>query len=259
MSMTQKDKQGMLMIGGGVAAIAALLIATQIFKAEERDENGCVSTSTPTSTVVLLDHSEGMSEQTVAEIRDRVVRFVSGETATDERVYVYAVSESSSNALRPMFEMCKLPSEGNQLTENEKSIKLKFERDFMAGLETALASEFEEGSTSPIAQAIADLSLTRAMKADHPRLLVFSDMIENSAALSMYQCSPSEDPKAIYRSNNRGALERPTFKNAEVSLNVIPRRGLPEGTLHCRTKFWPWFFGDNAGPEAEVTEEFLPG
>jgi hypothetical protein len=51
----------------------------------------------------------------------------------------------------------------------------------------------------------------------------------------------------------------PTFKNTAITLDFIPREGIGQNTLRCRTGFWAWFFGDNEGTNASLTPDYLPG
>jgi len=259
MTLSAKDRQGITIILAVVVAFAGLLVASQTLKAPKRDANGCLPSGWTSSTVILLDHSEGIPVQTAHEIEARAVDFINRQVSTNDHVSLYAVSDESARALIPLYEGCKPPSAGNALTESDKSIRRQFDRNFMNKLRKALRQEFPDSATSPIAQAISDLSNTTDLKAEKLNLLIFSDMIENSPSLDMYRCSPDTDPRKLYRNANAGAIERPTFKNVSVHVNVIPRRGLSPGTLHCRSAFWPWLLGDDAGPSAGVTLEYLPG
>jgi hypothetical protein len=88
---------------------------------------------------------------------------------------------------------------------------------------------------------------------------VFSDMLENTKRFSMYRCSAPDAAIAEYRASRVGAKERPTFKNTQVRLNIIPRLDQSRRTLACRDKLWVWFFGDNPGTNAGLDLDHLPG
>jgi hypothetical protein len=259
MALSEKDRQGITIIVVVVVAVVGLLLASQLLKPPARNANGCLPSGWPTSTVILLDHSEGVSTQTGREIETRVVDFINKSVPTNGHVSLYTVSEQSAHALIPVFDGCKPPSSGNRFTQSERSIRLHFNRDFMGKLKAALGQQFSDSTTSPIAQAVSDLSESKDLRAERSDLLVFSDMIENSPQLDMYHCSDATNPVQQYRAANAGAVERPTFKNVAIVLNMIPRRGLSQATLQCRKKFWPWFFGDDAGPGASLNSNYLPG
>jgi hypothetical protein len=257
--MSQKDRQGYTIIACVVLVLVALLIASQQFKPAKRDAMGCLPGEAPSSTVILLDQSEGVSKQTSREIERRVLEFVTKKVATDGRVSLYAVSDTSSNALLPLYEGCKPPSSGNDITNSDKAIKARFDSQFMDKLGSALTRNYKDSMTSPIAQAISDLSASQDLRAAANKLIIFSDMIENSSALNMYRCMDGQGPIKTYRSNNAGAIERPSFSNVSVSVHFIPRRGLAQGTLQCRNQFWNWFFGNSRGQQAELDFDNLPG
>jgi hypothetical protein len=259
MALTPKDRKGLTIIGLVAAALVALLLASHKYKPEDRDKLGCLLTGAPSSTVILLDHSEGVPAQTSTEIEKRVIDFINKRVETNGRISIYAVSDTSSAALMSVYEGCKLPSSGNDITNSDKAIRIHFEKRFLAKLRPALREQYSDASTSPIAQAISDLSVSQDLRLKSNNLLIFSDMIENSSALDMYHCPPGADPRAIYRRNNAGAIERPTFDNVNVSIHIIPRRGITQETLQCRNHFWPWFLGDNAGGQAGVKFDYLPG
>lgn len=248
--MSQKDRQGYTIIVGVVLVLVALLIASQQFKPAKRDAMGCLPNAAPSSTVILLDQSEGVPIQTSREIERRVLEFITTKVATDGRVSLYAVSDSSSNALMPLYEGCKPPSSGNDITNSDKAIKARFDRQFLDKLRSALTRSYKDSTTSPIAQAISDLSVSQDLRAGENNLIIFSDLMENSPALNMYNCSAGEGPIKTYRSNNAGAIERPSFSNISVFIHIIPRRGLSQSTLQCRNRFWNWFLGNRSGQQA---------
>lgn len=250
MALSQKDRRGYTIIAGVVVVLAALLIASQQFKPAKRDAMGCLSNEAPSSTVILLDQSEGVPIQTSQEIERRVLKFITKEVATDGRVSLYAVSDSSSNALMALYEGCKPPSSGNDITNSNKAIKARFESQFMGKVRSALKKKYKESATSPIAQAISDLSVSQDLRAPANNLIIFSDLMENSPALNIYDCSAGQGPIKTYRSNNAGAIERPSFGNVSVYIHMIPRRGLAQSTLQCRDRFWNWFLGNRPGQQA---------
>lgn len=258
MSLSQKDRQGVTIFLAVAAVLGALLIAGQQFKPPKRDRLNCLLDGAPSSTVILLDHSEGVPRQTSREIEKRVIAFIQDKVETNGRISLYAVSDKSSAALTSLYEGCKLPASGNDITNSDKSIRARYEKQFMHQLQNALRRRFEDSDKSPIAQAISDLSVSQELRALENNLLIFSDLIENSPALNMYRCA-GEDPRETYRRNNAGAVERPTFGAVNLSVHIIPRRGLTEGALQCRNRFWNWFLGDNAGPRAGVKFDYLPG
>jgi len=93
--------------------------------------------------------------------------------------------------------------------------------------------------------------------------LIFSDMLEHMPGkFSMYPpqaCRDQASTVRSYRESRKGAIERPTFKNTTVQLNIVPRTDVARSVINCRDQLWPWFFGDNEGKASGMTPDFLPG
>jgi hypothetical protein len=260
MALTTKDKHGVMMISG----VVAVLLAFVVFKVANpppppAGADGCVG-PVVRNTVVILDHSEMLSEQTQSEIVARSLAAVADKAEVNERITVFRVSELSKKKMEPIFSQCKPPSDGNRLTEGVKVIAKNYQKHFLEPLKEALQVAPDDGKESPIAQAIIDVSLSQYLRGKANTLLVFSDLLEhNDKSFSLYSCNPHHSVVDEFRRFRRGTQERPAFRNTAIQVNVIPRKGLSEATLKCRDQLWPWFFGDDEGANASLTTDYLPG
>jgi hypothetical protein len=257
---TQKDKQGAMMISAVVLAFLVVIGYKLMHPpGPPLEADGCVS-PVVRNTVVILDHSEAVSEQTQSEIVARSLAAVADKAQVNERITVFRVSELSKKSMEPIFSQCKLPQEGNRLTEGVKAIAKNYQKRFLEPLKQALQVEPDNAKESPIAQAIIDVSLSQYLRGQTNQLLVFSDLMEhNDKSFSLYSCSPHHDVIDEFRRFRRGTQERPAFRNTAIQLNIIPRKGLADGALKCRDKLWPWFFGDAEGANSSLTTDYLPG
>jgi hypothetical protein len=257
--LSAKDKKGLGLIA---AVIAALIIAAaaQVAMANKSKAgpDNCTGEVTA-NTVLLLDYSEQITDQTLDEIVARAMSHVDKQVRVNERVSVFAVSELSTRSLKPIVSLCKPPADGNRLVENVQQIHKRFRSDFEQPIRAALSTKPSDLKESPIAQALTDISLSQYLRGSTNTLLVFSDMLENTPKFSLYRCADPEKTIAAYREARAGAVERPEFKNTEVKLNIIPRLDLPRTTLKCRDQLWPWFFGSNTGAAASLSVDYLPG
>jgi hypothetical protein len=224
----------------------------------KRDAANCVG-SPDINTVLVVDRSQGISTQTLDEIRRRALSFVVDSTTENERISVFTVSELSKNALVPLISLCRPPVSGNAAIENVQSIQKQFRDKFEAPMGAALQLEPDSSPESPIAQALIDISLTKFLKGKRNTLLVYSDMLENTKAFSLYGCQAPKEVVARFKQSRLGAVERPTFVNTRVVLNLIPRSTHNATALECRDSLWVWFFGDNKGSDAAVILDYLPG
>lgn len=257
---TQKDKHGAMMIAGVVLALLGVIGFKLMHPpAPPLEADGCTSPIVR-NTVIILDHSEAISEQTQAEIVARSLAAVVDKAEVNERITVFRVSELSKKRMEPIFSQCKLPSDGNRLTEGVKVIAKNYQKRFLEPLKEALRVAPDNAKESPVAQAIIDVSLSQYLRGQTNRLLVFSDLMEhNDKSFSLYSCNTHHDVIDEFRRFRRGAQERPAFRNTAIQLNIIPRKGLTEGALKCRDKLWPWFFGDDEGANASLSTDYLPG
>ena len=262
MSMSTKDKRGVALIVGAGAIVCALL-GTYAFVSRKpaADASGCVGTP-ERSTVVVLDHSETITDQTRGEIVARAVAYISDKAQTNERVTVFNISEASKKSLVPVFSRCKPSRSGSRLVTDVRSLERNYQQKFMVPLRQALNAVPQNSKESPIAQALIDITLTEFLRSPHNSLLVFSDMLENAPPrYSMYSASCVEQGQTVaqFKASRRGAVERPRFHDTYVELNIIPRTDVARTTLRCRDQLWPWFFGDNEGSRAGLNVDYLPG
>jgi hypothetical protein len=256
---SQKDKQGYLLI----AAMVILLAIFFGYKLSQDNKqkplaDNCIGT-VKANTVIVLDHSEKISKQTRTEIEARAINYILDKVQPNERVSVFTVSNLSKLALVPVVSRCRPPDEGNRLVEDTRRLHKRFIESFEKPLREALSAEPTASSESPIAQALTDISLSQYLRGEKNTLLVFSDMLENTTKFTLYRCPTAVSVVSRFRDSRKGAQERPTFKNTNVVLNLIPSLGHSKEVLSCRTQLWNWFFGDNEGSNASVAFDFLPG
>ena len=259
MALTGKDKKGLLYIGLVVASLAAAVgVKLAIGTPAKPGPDGCVGKVTA-NTVIVLDHSESLTQQTLSEISTRALAHVLNKAQVNERVTVFNVSDHSKKQLVPTFSRCKPAQDGNRAYENTRGLEKAFKVTFLEPLQAVLKAEPVGAKESPVAQALIDISLTHYLRGERNALLVFSDMLENTPKFSMYGCADGKQAVAKFRESRKGAQERPQFRHTSISLNMIPRLDVGKPTLKCRDQVWEWFFGDNEGAGARSDIDYLPG
>lgn len=244
----------------GVAAVLAVLLISRIIIGDgpDVDARNCVGTP-DMNTVVVIDHSEKVSTQTMNEIRARAQAFIRDSAVQNELVSIFTVSDLSKDSLVPRISLCRPARLGNRIFQNVKTIEKQFLEKFQAPLDSALRDAPGNTQESPIAQALIDISVSQYLKGSKNTLLIFSDMLENTKAFKLYGCEQPENVISQFSEFRKGAVERPSFKNTRVVLNLIPRLGLAASTLKCRDTLWVWFFGDSEGRGAGLEINYLPG
>jgi hypothetical protein len=251
-------KKAWWIIGGSVAFLGMLIGAKLLVTPKP-----ICDPEVHSKTVIVLDHSESVPGQTIEAIVERAWQFVETKTLEGELVSVYTLSQLSKNNFKPSFSACKAPKEGNRGIEDVKRLKRDFEENFKKPLVRELGSKIEDSDESPIAQALIDLSLDdkHFRSTDVTHVLVFSDFIENTPKFSMYKCNNFGTTIQLFRNSRVGSVERPSFENTDIRLNIIPRHNITRPVLECRDKFWNWFFGDmkDSNKKSGLIRDNLPG
>lgn len=256
---SRKDLIGIALIGGVILVVVMLLGIRAILGQKEPLNAMNCSPTPPASTVIILDRSDDVAAQTLAEMRARATAFIKDSTVEGARVSIFAITRRSQDSLTPLLSLCKPARTGSRLTSNVRAIQKRFTDSFETPISRAL--EVVPGLTpeSPLSQVLIDLSSTSYLRSPHNNLLVFSDMMENTSRFSLYGCTDTLSVVDRFRASRHGAKERPQFTNTMVSLHLIPRLNLAKTSLICRDKLWLWFFGDNPGAQAGLVADYLPG
>lgn len=197
---------------------------------------------------IVIDKTDLIPVQTQEEIVKRSLTAIQKHTKVGDLVTVYEITQNNLTNLRPVFRMCR-PKSGqdvSSVTNNVNKIERGFQENFEKPLLEVLSKNTGQAQNSPIAEAVADINVSDAMRdAEQGRILLFSDLMQHSSNVSTYKCQNAEAPIAQFRKSRQGAVEpRPLFKNVHVELHVIPRLGISELEAKCRATFWNWFFGN---------------
>ena len=257
--LSAKDKKGIvLIVVVAMLFVAILILQSVIGNKPKAGYDNCVG-DIVANTVIVLDYTDQINDQTRNEISVRAMEYVRNKVKVNERVSIFVISDQSKKSLTPLVSLCKPPDEGNRIVENVSLIQKRFHQNFEKPIHDILLSSPSDSKESPIAQVITDLSLSQYLRGSSNTLLVFSDMLEHTAKFSLYKCSAAARVITNYRESRIGALERPIFKNVNVKLNLVPRLDQTKDMLKCRDIFWPWFFGNNQGPNALLNIDYLPG
>lgn len=258
--MSAKDEKAWMLIGLVVTIFVAILVAGATLKGGRKPEpNNCIGRP-EYSTVIVLDHSEAISAQTLNAIVERSLKHIFERVKVNEKVTIYSVTEDSKKSLIPLVSVCRPPDDGNRAYENVQMIKKRFQTNFEKPIRAALSSPVTGSKESPIAQAITDITLSDNLRGKANSLLIFSDMMEYTPRFSLYECRNQNEVIKRYSQAVSGTKVRPTFKNTGVEIHIIPRAGMKPEVVKCRDAFWPWFFGDNEGGDhSALVVDYLPG
>lgn len=243
----------------GCVLIFAVIISHKVWNDKQEKPNAkdyCFETI-QNKVAIVIDKTDLIPVQTQGEIVIRSLAAIQKHTKVGDLVTVYEITQDSLSSLKPVFRMCR-PQSGSDVSafdSNVNKVDRKFKNIFEKPLLDVLSKNTGQAQNSPIAEAIADINLSDAMRdAEQGRILLFSDLMQHSSNVSTYKCQNAEIPIAQFRKSRQGSVEpRPLFKNTYVELHVIPRLGISELEAKCRATFWNWFFGNmEASENAEI-------
>ena len=219
------------------------------------DETMCPLNTAPAEvTTVLVDASDLLSPVQVQGIRNEIEGY-RNNVPRYGALEIYAVGQTQSEVLTPLFKACNPggPNEISELTASVARETRKWREGFVDPLETALSNAMpnNEQTTSPIMESIQSVAVTAfgpTQRRDvFKRLVVISDMMQNTGAFSNYK---SMD----YEQFNKVAGERMMVNLKGVVVDVLYVRRAStarwQGEEHVR--FWQRFFADQGATLARV-------
>jgi hypothetical protein len=205
-------------------------------------------------TVILVDQSEALTDTH----RRFALGFIKDYVADDDRLSVRSrialftfsklnFESPSSPSFRPSSDLCRPPSQGNELYENNRKITKDFYLRFLVPVTTALEQSLttEVGERSPILETLQLISRSQEIgDGGRKTLIIVSDMLQNTAGFSHYRdrrgygdfvrSGFASDVKADFRDWNI----------IVVYLRRYRDRHLQQG---AHVDFWQRYFHDTGG------------
>lgn len=240
---------------GGIIGVLALAVLIYLFVRGQRGSRAFDAANCPedgdyaAQLAILVDPSDTLTNVQEGSGAPRVLETIENGVPATTEIQVFTVSRAGRGDTRSVFRVCKPvhPDEVGSFTGNPALAERRYQEEFLAPLEQALAAllSVEGDSISPIVEGIqvAAVSAFQPRDADIPRrLLIVSDMIQNSRNLSFYREPVDFGP--LSRNPDYGTL-RVDLSGVEVSVFLLARRGgagrIQGGTLHG---FWEDYFLD---------------
>ncbi len=240
---------------GGVIGVLALAILIALFVRGQRGSRAFDAANCPedgdyaAQIAILVDPSDTLTDVQEGSGAPRVLETIENEAPATTEIRVYTVGRAGRGDARAVFRVCKPvhPDDVGTFTGNPALAERRYQEEFLAPLRRTLGVllDVEGDSISPIMEAVqgAAVSAFQPRDADIPRrLLVVSDMIQNSRNLSFYRDSVDFGP--LSRNPDYGTL-RVDLSGVEVSVFLLARRGgagrIQGGALRG---FWEDYFLD---------------
>ena len=263
MPLSSRDRRGIVILCG-VGAVVVALLATVVGLTWARPIVGpdnCVyrdrrllTRAATDQTVILVDQSEALTDTH----RRFALSFITEYVADDARLPVRSrialftfsrlnFDSRTSPTFRPRSDLCRPPSHGNELYENNRRITKDFYQRFLVPVTTALEQSLttEVGEESPILESLQLISRSQEI-ADGGRktLILVSDMLQHTAGFSHYR------ERRTYEDFLRSGFAsdvRADFRDWNIVVVYLRRyrdRHLQQG---AHVDFWQRYFHDAGG------------
>ena len=205
MPLSSLDRRGILILSGvGVFAVGLLAIVLAVtWSRPIVGPDNCVyrdrrllSRAPTDQTVILVDQSEALTETH----RRFVLTFIKDYVADDarfavrSRIALFTFSKATFESpggprLRPISDLCRPPSRGNDLYENSRKITKDFYQRFLLPVTAALVESLttEVGEQSPILETLQLISRSQEIgDTGRKTLILVSDMLQYTPAFNQY-------------------------------------------------------------------------
>lgn len=263
MPLSSLDRRGIFILGG-VGCFAVALLASVVGVMWARPIIGpdnCVYrdrrflTRAPADqTVILVDQSEALTDTHRRFALSFIKDYVADDAifAVRSRIALFTFSKvnfesRNSPSFRPSSDLCRPPSRGNELYENNRKITKDFYQRFLvpvtATLEQSLTTEV--GERSPILETLQLISRSQEIEdGGRKTLILVSDMLQNTDGFSHYRDRRSYED--FLRSGFASDVKA-DFRDWSIIVIYLRRyrdRRLQQGT---HVDFWQRYFHDAGG------------
>jgi hypothetical protein len=246
---------GIIMIAVSLIAILGLLTTFLVLSYSQSGVNAatfCPEDGPTSITVVLIDATDPLGPSQAQALENRIASIQEG-IERGGALELYLVAPIERAPLEPLLKLCNpgRPEEASKWAENPRIVEQRWREGFTAPIQEAVrrAQEAEEAATSPILASLQSVALTAfggPGRNDRPkRLLLISDLLENTSAFSLYQSPPDA---ARFLADPRLRSLRPPLEGVEVQLRIVDR-GHPRQTPELG-RFWEELIAAGGG---EVT------
>ncbi|MES0073337.1 hypothetical protein [Mesorhizobium sp. M0058] len=218
---------------------------------------GCPAKGGPNSvTAVLFDTSDPVPQATMEDLANKF-RQIAGSIKEGGYLWVGSLTSAPGN-LKELFSRCN-PGDGSTVdvwTSNPGKHQKVWEEAFDKPLKQLTGQLPSDGQAdqSPIMAGVQKLKLSLfdngAFESVPKRLILVSDMMENTPAYSQYKSGPDY---SVFKKSTASARFRTDLLGAEVTILYFnrPERKFPSVD---HANFWTQWFSDNGGKLSDFTK-----
>ena len=188
--MTRKDRQGLctIIFVGSVFLTLFVLNYYLSASADQYDQETLCRMDGKYRTVkVLVDKTDPWNGQEKERLA-ALIRRIKGQLAENERLAIHVLDETGTYSTAPVFDLCNpgRKDQANSLYENPRKVQKRFEDRFQTPLDNVLADLLRPG-VAPQSPILESLIALKGVSGQQERLILVSDMMQNSDALTFYR------------------------------------------------------------------------
>jgi hypothetical protein len=261
--LSRSDRRGILILCGigGFAVAVLATVATVMWARPAVGADHCVyrdkrllTRAATDQAVIVVDQSEALTETHRRFALNFIKEYVAddGNFPVRSRIALFTFSQSSFAApsgpdFRPRSDLCRPPSQGNDLYENNRKITREFYQRFLVPVTAALEESFatHEGERSPILETLQLISRSQEI-ADTGRktLILVSDMLQHTDGFSHYRDRRSYED--FVRSGFANDV-RADFRDWSIVVIYLRRYRDRHLQQAAHLDFWQRYFADAGG------------
>lgn len=208
-------------------------------------------------TVLLIDRTDPLGPVQTADLRQHLLRIRDG-LPLYEGIEIYSIGPVVNEVLSeegPMLCNSGRAEDVDSLTANPRLTEKRWKERFAEPLQKVFDKLLEAGhdERSPIMESIQSVSVTAfgslSPKAKHRRLIIASDMLQNTEALDQYKGDII--PFSQFKTTAEYKRLRTDLQGVEVEILYFERNVSPQGRKHI--EFWQEYFADSGAKLVRVT------
>lgn len=200
-------------------------------------------------TVILVDRTDRLNTVQREAIRVRLDE-VRAQTPRHGRIALFSIGPTEQELLRPEADLCNpgAVTEASQVYQNIRRVEQRWQT-FNQRLAQAVETTVQSGEqpASPIMESIQSAALStfaRATPQMPKRLIVVSDLLQHSPALSLYQRLPRF---ADFKTTEGFRQLRAPLAGVEVEILYLRRPTARSIQSKALIEFWQQYVGENGG------------
>jgi hypothetical protein len=246
---SRQDSIGVALIIFSAAAVVGVLVWAAIVRSSKAqlDPKTLCPVDAPTSiTAVIVDATDALDPVQREQV-GRLLKDLKDDIPKNGEVELYTVGTSDTQLLRPELDICN-PGSGSTASpyyENQKRMQLVWRDRYSNKVDEVLTRLLTEPSknTSPIMESVQAAAVQafigQGLNAIPKRLVIVSDMLQNTTGLSQYSRLESFDR---FKASPYYIKVRPDLRGVEVEIYYLRRTDgvRVQGVAHIN--FWQSFF-----------------